>query len=110
MILRGPVHFFLYKDKGKNMSNTSILDEADTLINGPRSHAYGCPLKLGRAVSAMWSKILDAEVTPEQVNLCMIALKIARECNRPHRDNLVDIAGYAGVIEKIQQARKGETK
>lgn len=35
----------------------------------------------------------------------MIALKMAREMNKSKRDNLVDIAGYAGVLEKLS---KGE--
>lgn len=31
----------------------------------------------------------------------MIAVKISRECHRPKRDNRVDIAGYAEVLDMV---------
>ena len=45
----------------------------------------------------MWSIIFENEVTPNQVALAMIALKITRQMNTNKRDNWVDIAGYARV-------------
>lgn len=49
----------------------------------------------------MWGAILGVEVTPVQVGLCMIALKISRECNMHKRDNLTDIAGYAETVNLV---------
>ena len=79
----------------------NILKEADNLVNGDRNKAYGSPLKDFERTGKMWSAILGVEVTPEQVGLCMIALKISRQCNKFKRDNLVDIAGYAHTLEKV---------
>lgn len=54
-------------------------------------------------VGKMWAAILGLdEVTPHQVGLCMIALKVARHVHRPKRDNLVDICGYAETLDMIE--------
>ena len=43
----------------------------------------------------MWSVIFETDITPNQVALAMIALKITRQMHANKRDNWVDIAGYA---------------
>lgn len=84
----------------------SILVEAEHLINGPRQSVYAHPFDNFTQTAALWSPILGVEVTPEQVALCMIQVKISRLCNTPdHRDSIVDIAGYAGTYEKVQERR-----
>lgn len=83
----------------------SILQEADALINGDRQKDYGDPLTNFTRISRLWSVLLETEVSPEQVAMCMIAVKMARSMNKLTHDSLTDIAGYAGVIELIQGAR-----
>lgn len=79
----------------------SVLGEAEAIINGARREAYG-PAEKSFAVIAMhWSAILDMSVTPAQVVLCMIALKMVRYGQSQGRDSVVDMAGYAGCLEKI---------
>ena len=80
----------------------SILHEAEVLINGPRQGAYGHPIDNFGRIAAMWTVILEQKVTPEQVGLCMAALKLARQVHQPSRDNLVDACGYLGTVELIQ--------
>lgn len=79
----------------------SILDEACRLVNGARKNDYGHPYDDFKRVAAMWSAILGCTVHIDKVALCMIALKISRECNSHKRDNLVDIAGYAECADKV---------
>lgn len=79
----------------------SILMEAERIVNGPRQKAYGHPLLDFSRTAALWSAILGVQITPEQVALCMVALKISRECNRHTRDNLVDMAGYAATLALV---------
>ena len=43
---------------------------------------------------------------PEQVPLCMIAVKISRECHEPKRDNMIDIAGYAETLDMTHQRKE----
>lgn len=84
------------------MSET-ILEEANRLVNGPRQGDYGHPLEDFRRTAAIWSAILGVEVTPQQVGLCMIGVKLSRECNGHKRDNLVDAAGYAQTVQMVEE-------
>lgn len=79
----------------------SVLAEAEQLINGPRRDSYGDARDSFERVASMWSVILKRSVTAHEVALCMIALKLCREANKHSRDSLVDIAGYAGLAEKV---------
>jgi Domain of unknown function (DUF6378) len=83
----------------------SVLTDAEDIINGQRREDYGEVLESFQTIAALWEPILKTTVSPEQVALCMIGLKIARTMNGFHRDSIVDIAGYAGCLEKIQEAR-----
>lgn len=84
----------------------NILSEADEITSGrssdPSLHNYGHPLEHFTRTALMWSAILGIEVTPQQVGLCMAALKISRQVHKPKRDNLVDAAGYIRTVEMIE--------
>ena len=69
--------------------------EAERLVRGPRQHWYGHPRDNFLRIAALWSVIIRRRVTPREVGLLLIALKLARELASAQRDNLVDIAGYA---------------
>jgi hypothetical protein len=86
--------------------NESILEEAARLTTTDRQGLYGPPLTDFTRTAKMWSAILGIEVKPEQVPLCMIAVKISRECNKHQRDNLTDMCGYANTIQMIEDAGK----
>ena len=54
------------------------------------------------AVAARWSLTLGHPVTPAQVVLCMIDLKIARLAHDPqHRDSAADVIGYAALLPEV---------
>jgi hypothetical protein len=79
----------------------NILEEANSLVHGDRQAAYGHPLDDFSRTAKMWSAILGHEVTAEQVGLCMCAVKLSRQVNKPKRDNLVDLAGYAATVQMV---------
>ena len=79
----------------------SVLLEAEGLVHGERNADYGHPLDDFSRTAAIWTAILGHAVSPEQVGLCMCAVKISRQCNRPKRDNLVDLAGYAETVNMV---------
>lgn len=87
------------------MSET-ILQEAQRLVYGDRGADYGHPLDDFTRTAAIWSAILGAPVTAEQVGLCMIGVKISRQCNKPKRDNMADAAGYAGTVQMCVEERE----
>lgn len=80
----------------------SILDEAKRIVHGDRGENYGHPFEDFSRTAKIWSAILDVYVSPEQVALCMIGLKISREVNRPKRDNIVDGAGYFETLDMVK--------
>jgi hypothetical protein len=96
----------------------SILKEADTIIYGDREKTYGHPSRNLGVVAQMWtaylvgSKAITTENTigAKDVAAMMVLLKTARLANNPdHRDSLVDICGYAALIERCnEQPTKGE--
>lgn len=83
----------------------SILEEAQRLIHGQRNKDYGHPRENIGHTAAMWSAYLGVEVTPMDVCHMMQQLKQSRmkTTGQYHRDSNVDIAGYAGVEERIYE-------
>jgi len=88
----------------------NILEEAQRLVHGDRGEDYGHPLDDFTKTAKIWSAILGIEVTPEQVSLCMIGVKISRQVNKPKRDNLVDAAGYAETTQMVIDERARRLK
>lgn len=83
------------------MKDKSILEEAQQLVGGSRQRDYGHPRENLDRIARIWSVILSTEVTPRQVALCMVGLKLARDVNTPKRDNLVDAVGYLLTVEMV---------
>lgn len=94
------------------MEHKSVLTEAEGIIHGPRNKDYGHPLDNHSTTAAMVSAFLARKyglpITLDADDICMfnILQKAARLANTPdHRDSLVDIAGYVGNVEMVQQER-----
>lgn len=88
-----------------------ITEEAYRITNRDRRDVYGHPLEDFTRIGTMWAAIFGHDVTPEQVGLCMIAVKMGRLCHtQGHRDSLVDIAGYANTLDMIRQRKDANAK
>lgn len=92
---------YLIVDGGlADLPEETILQEADRIVAGDRNADYGHPKDDFARTGRMWGAILGVDdVAPELVGLCMVALKISREVNKPKRDNRVDMAGYAKTVD-----------
>lgn len=88
---------------GEPLPDESICAEADRIVSHDRQESYGHPFHDFARTARIWREILGAEVTAQQVGLCMIAVKLSRQVNRPKRDNLVDIAGYAKCVDLVEE-------
>lgn len=80
----------------------SVCREALKLVHGDRQDSYGHPYEDFSRTAKIWTEILGHAVTPAQVALCMIGVKLSREVNKPKRDNVVDIAGYAETLQMVK--------
>lgn len=80
------------------MKRRELLNIAADLIDGDRAKNYGDAKDNFVRIAKTWEVVLGHEVTPEQVALCMIGVKLARLANSSeHEDSWIDIAGYAAL-------------
>jgi hypothetical protein len=72
------------------------------MVMAERDAAYGHPAASMAAVAARWSLTLGCRVTPAQVVLCMLDLKLVRLAHDPaHRDSATDVIGYAALLPEV---------
>lgn len=101
--------------QAQSNSDLFILVEAQSQIYGEKRDAYGHPLDnfqteadiLRALVKARYG--VDIAFTPDFIGLVKaVALKGAREAKQHLRDNLLDMAGYAGCTQEVfdEQARR----
>ena len=88
--------------------SVSILKTAEDLVGGDRGQDYGHPADDFEKTSKIWSAILGCKVSPEQVALCMIGVKISRLCNSYKEDSVIDIAGYARTLQMVHEYRENK--
>ncbi len=85
------------------MNAIKMLDDAVTVLI-QRNATYGPASDSMAAIAARWSLTLGVTVTPAQVVLCMIDLKLARLSHNPqHRDSIIDVIGYAALLPEIDR-------
>lgn len=88
----------------KDETTETICQEADRLVSHDRQDTYGHPHEDFSRTGRIWGAILDLPDVPAyKVGLCMAAVKISREVNKPKRDNMVDLAGYAKCVSMIHK-------
>jgi hypothetical protein len=67
-----------------------------------RSTQYGDAGENMAAIAQRWSATLGRDVTPAQVVLCLLDLKLARLAHDPsHEDSVVDVCGYAALLREL---------
>lgn len=88
----------------------SVLDEANEVIYGDREQTYGHPSKNLECIGDMWTAYVRSrfgshiQFQAEDVAVLMVLVKAARLANTPgHRDSLVDICGYAALVERCSE-------
>lgn len=102
---------------GKTLAGRLLLDAAKT-VSGDRQDLYGRPERnfdvmaelISTYLTAKIDEIIDGDrikITATDVSALMILFKVARVARMPHRDNWLDIAGYAGCGHQSQVEETG---
>ena len=80
----------------------TLLQDVQRIVQERQQH-YGHPLANFTEIAKRWSLTLGIPITPAQVALCMIDLKMSRLSHNPsHQDSLLDILGYGVCLSQIQ--------
>jgi hypothetical protein len=67
-----------------------------------RRERYGDVAESFEEIALRWSMVLGITVTPEQVALCMVEVKMARLIRSPRDlDGRTDLAGYAACLDAV---------
>jgi hypothetical protein len=80
------------------LPRVEALREAAKIISGDRDLQYGGPEENFTRIAKIWSVIVGKEISPEDVAMMMVGLKLARYASKSgfQPDTWIDIAGYAG--------------
>ena len=83
------------------MTSEQMLQRAAEVI-AEREATYGDVATSMSAIAERWSITLGHAVTPAQVVLCMIDLKLTRLAHDPtHHDSALDVIGYAALLPEV---------
>ncbi len=75
-----------------------ILDTAKALTCGDRDQDYGSPTANHIDIARGWEVLLNARITPAQVALCMVWVKMCRAKTSPQKlDHYADGAAYMAI-------------
>ena len=82
----------------------SILSEAERIVNGDRQADYSDQVANFNRIASIASAIMEKDITAEECCIVMIAVKLARENYKHKRDNLVDLAWYVEILNRIKES------
>lgn len=93
-----------------------LIDQASKIVEGARQLNYGSPEDNFRRIAALWETYLIHRkddtlftITPTDVSIMMMLMKIARLMNTPdHWDSIKDIVGYASCLASFVDDAKVE--
>ena len=78
-----------------------ILEQTIRIVTGQRQQDYGDKVVNHRNIADLWSSYLNKKISPHDVAICMLLVKVARLKNRKTKDCYVDMAGYAAIAGEI---------
>lgn len=83
------------------MNRTNPISSAQAVVDNNRMKREA-PGPHFEKVAKVWSVITGSTISPEQVLLCMAALKIVREAGQHDPDNALDGQGYLHMIDEVR--------
>lgn len=89
------------------MDKTEILRTANEFITKDRQKTHGQAEDNFSNISRLWSAYLNHPITPQDVAILMVLLKVVRFKGNPsYVDNAIDMCGYSALAGEIGQQLK----
>lgn len=85
------------------MNGAMMLQHAAGVIED-RWRTYSPPERSFTDTAARWSLVLGVDVSPAQVALCQIHLKLARLTRHPAQLESIIAVGYAGLLREVTRS------
>lgn len=89
-------------------------DKASDLVLGSRNADYGSPAPDFSGIAHIWTGLLNTKlrepITPVEVGLMMVGLKLRRHTHKAKDDNLVDAHGYLNCVEWIETGSRPQPR
>jgi hypothetical protein len=80
----------------------SILTEAESIVNGDRNVQYGNPNEAFKEYSNILETTFGVKLTPAEICKVQIAVKLGRLKYKHKRDSVVDLCGYAEILNRLE--------
>lgn len=80
--------------------------EAEKLVNGSRAEQYGDQDKNFKDIAKMASMLTGKDLDKFDIVKIMLAVKLMRESFKHKDDNLVDLCGYADILNYLYSLPK----
>lgn len=81
--------------------NKSILLEAEGIVNGDRNVQYGDAGEAFQVYSDICKTAFGLNISPTDICKVQMAIKLGRNKFRFKSDNLVDLCGYAEILNRL---------
>ena len=104
---RLPTRSELHKEQ-RTMKKGDAAREAAELVEGGRDEAYGDALTEFSRISAVFEELTGHCITPEDMALLFICMKLVRDSSRAKEDHMVDVCGYASIRACIREQKSDE--
>ena len=92
----------IFNKRPNRASDGSILLEAHKIVNGDRKADYGDSNQNLKNIAEL-ARLQGVEIDAIGVAKVLMSVKIAREGYKHKRDNLVDLAGYAELLNRLYE-------
>jgi hypothetical protein len=84
------------------MKTSQILQTAEKLVSTDRSKTHGDKKVNHQNIAKLWSASLDFNISPKDVAILMVLLKLARTKAGQHNiDDYVDACGYSAIAGEL---------
>jgi hypothetical protein len=97
-------------NQSSRASVPSFFDQLKLITTSDRENAYGHPLWNFLRIAIRWNLYfgsrIDMVISPVDVALMMIEMKIARLQNSFTDDSILDIAGYSSCVARMDEKLK----